>query len=31
MATLFAFEIIEACKTVAGPSPRSGIWLGKNL
>ena len=28
MATLFAFEIIEACKTVAGPSPYSGIWLG---
>jgi acetyl-CoA synthase len=28
MATLFAFEIIEACKTVIGPSPRSGIWLG---
>jgi acetyl-CoA synthase len=28
MATLFAFEIIEACKTVAGPAPRQGIWLG---
>jgi acetyl-CoA synthase len=28
MATLFAFEIIEACKTVTGPAPRSGIWLG---
>jgi len=28
MATLFAFEIIEACKTVIGPAPRQGIWLG---
>jgi acetyl-CoA synthase len=28
MATLFAFEIIEACKTIIGPAPRSGIWLG---
>ena len=28
MATLFAFEIIEACKTVIGPSPSQGIWLG---
>jgi acetyl-CoA synthase len=28
MATLFAFEIIEACKTVIGPAPRVGIWLG---
>ncbi|MBN2036569.1 MAG: CO dehydrogenase/CO-methylating acetyl-CoA synthase complex subunit beta [Chitinispirillaceae bacterium] len=28
MATLFAFEIIEACKTVIGPDPRRGIWLG---
>ncbi len=28
MATLFAFETIEACKTVVGPSPANGIWLG---
>ncbi|MCU0608723.1 MAG: acetyl-CoA decarbonylase/synthase complex subunit alpha/beta [Chitinispirillaceae bacterium] len=28
MATLFAFEIIEACKTVNGPDPVQGIWLG---
>ncbi|MGA2506867.1 MAG: acetyl-CoA decarbonylase/synthase complex subunit alpha/beta, partial [Chitinispirillaceae bacterium] len=28
MATLFAFEVIEACKTVIGPSPSQGIWLG---
>ena len=28
MATLFAFETIEACKTVTGPSPVNGIWLG---
>lgn len=28
MATLFAFEIIEACKTVIGPNPVQGIWLG---
>ena len=28
MATLFAFEAIEACKTVIGPSPVNGIWLG---
>ena len=28
MATLFAFETIEACKTVIGPSPANGIWLG---
>ncbi len=28
MATLFAFELIEACKTVIGPSPVDGIWLG---
>jgi acetyl-CoA synthase len=28
MATLFAFEIIEACKTVMGPNPVDGIWLG---
>ncbi|MBI5093461.1 MAG: CO dehydrogenase/CO-methylating acetyl-CoA synthase complex subunit beta [Candidatus Hydrogenedentes bacterium] len=27
-ATLFAFEVIEACKTVIGPSPVDGIWLG---
>jgi acetyl-CoA synthase len=28
MATLFAEEIIEACKYVIGPSPVDGIWLG---
>jgi acetyl-CoA synthase len=28
MATLFAFETIEACKTVIGPHPVQGIWLG---
>ena len=28
MATLFAFEAIEACKTVIGPPPVNGIWLG---
>jgi acetyl-CoA synthase len=28
MATLIAFEIIEACKTVVGPNPVDGIWLG---
>jgi acetyl-CoA synthase len=28
MATLLAFEIIEACKTVVGPDPVDGIWLG---
>jgi acetyl-CoA synthase len=28
MATLVAFEIIEACKTVIGPNPQGGIWLG---
>jgi acetyl-CoA synthase len=28
MATLLSFEIIEACKTVIGPDPVSGIWLG---
>jgi acetyl-CoA synthase len=27
-ATLFAFEAIEACKTLIGPDPREGIWLG---
>ncbi|HEY3323907.1 MAG TPA: acetyl-CoA decarbonylase/synthase complex subunit alpha/beta [Planctomycetota bacterium] len=27
-ATLFAFECIEACKTVIGPNPVEGIWLG---
>ncbi len=27
-ATLFAFEAIEACKTVLGPHPVNGIWLG---
>ena len=27
-ATLFAFEVIEACKTVMGPNPVDGIWLG---
>ena len=28
MATLLAFEVIEACKTVIGPNPTNGIWLG---
>jgi len=28
MATLFAEEIIEACKYLIGPHPVSGIWLG---
>ncbi|MBM4018766.1 MAG: CO dehydrogenase/CO-methylating acetyl-CoA synthase complex subunit beta [Planctomycetes bacterium] len=28
MATLFAEEIIEACKYVIGPSPVNGLWLG---
>jgi len=28
MAALLAFETIEACKTVIGPDPVSGIWLG---
>ena len=28
MATLFAFETIEACKMVSGPNPVQGIWLG---
>jgi len=28
MATLFAFETIEACKTVIGPHPVQDIWLG---
>lgn len=28
VATLFAFEIIEACKTLIGPNPVDGIWLG---
>ncbi len=28
MATLFAEEIIEACKYLIGPSPVDGIWLG---
>jgi len=28
MATLFAEEIIEACKYVIGPNPIDGIWLG---
>ena len=28
MATLFAFEIIEACKYLMGPSPVDGMWLG---
>jgi acetyl-CoA synthase len=27
-ATLFAFEVLEACKTVTGPAPADGIWLG---
>jgi acetyl-CoA synthase len=28
MATLFAEEIIEACKYLMGPDPVEGIWLG---
>jgi len=28
MATLFAEEIIEACKCLIGPNPVDGIWLG---
>ncbi len=28
VATLFAFEAIEACKTLIGPDPRDGLWLG---
>jgi acetyl-CoA synthase len=28
MSTLLAFEIIEACRTVSGPPPHQGIWLG---
>jgi acetyl-CoA synthase len=28
MATLFAEEIIEACKYLMGPEPAEGIWLG---
>jgi acetyl-CoA synthase len=28
IATLFACEIIEACKYVIGPNPVNGIWLG---
>jgi len=28
MATLFAEEIIEACKYLIGPNPVNGIWLG---
>ena len=28
MATLFACEIIEACKYLIGPNPVEGIWLG---
>ncbi|HOS03193.1 MAG TPA: CO dehydrogenase/CO-methylating acetyl-CoA synthase complex subunit beta, partial [Candidatus Hydrogenedentes bacterium] len=28
VATLFAFEAIEACKTLVGPNPVDGIWLG---
>ncbi len=28
MATLFAFELIEACKYLIGPSPVQGLWLG---
>jgi len=28
MATLFAEEIIEACKYLDGPNPVQGIWLG---
>jgi acetyl-CoA synthase len=28
MATLFAFEMIEACKYLIGPHPVNDIWLG---
>jgi acetyl-CoA synthase len=28
MATLFAEEIIEACKYLIGPNPVDGLWLG---
>ena len=28
IATLFAFEIIEACKYLIGPNPANGLWLG---
>jgi acetyl-CoA synthase len=28
MATLFAEEIIEACKYLIGPNPVDGVWLG---
>ncbi len=28
VAALFACEIIESCKCLAGPDPVSGIWLG---
>ncbi len=28
MATLFAEEIIEACKYLIGPNPVNDIWLG---
>jgi acetyl-CoA synthase len=28
VATLFACEIIEACKYLIGPNPAAGIWLG---
>jgi hypothetical protein len=28
MATLFAYELIEACKTIIGSQPVNGIWLG---
>lgn len=28
VATLFACEVIEACKYVVGPNPINGIWLG---
>jgi acetyl-CoA synthase len=28
VATLFACEIIEACKYIIGPNPVDGIWLG---
>jgi acetyl-CoA synthase len=28
MATLFAFELIEACKYLIGPHPVNGLWLG---
>jgi acetyl-CoA synthase len=28
MATLFAFEVIEACKYLIGPHPVNGLWLG---